>query len=77
VATGLVVDAAFDCLATVEHVEIRMDRANDASAAVPRKLGFLLDRAEDRPIQTPGHTGHGLVWAMTRDRWRRGATAPH
>jgi RimJ/RimL family protein N-acetyltransferase len=53
-----------------------MDRANRASAAVPRKLGFVLDRAEDRPIQTPGHTGHGVVWAMPRDRWRDGPTVP-
>ena len=68
-AAGLVFDAAFCHLADVDRVEIRMDEANLASAAVPDKLGFVLDRREDRPIATPGHAGRGLVWAITRERW--------
>jgi RimJ/RimL family protein N-acetyltransferase len=48
-----------------------MDRANGASAAVPRKLGFTLIREEERPRVTPGHTGVGLIWSLDRSTWLR------
>jgi RimJ/RimL family protein N-acetyltransferase len=66
-ATALV-DAAFTYLDEVTRVAIRMDRANRASAAIPRKLGFALDHEEDRDVVAKGHTGRGLVWI--RDRMR-------
>jgi RimJ/RimL family protein N-acetyltransferase len=62
-------DVAFSYLDWVERVEIRMDRANVASAAVPRKLGFTLVREEERPRVTPGHTGVGLIWSVDRSAW--------
>jgi RimJ/RimL family protein N-acetyltransferase len=58
--------AAFSHIADIERVEIHMDRANVASAAVPRKLGYRLDREEPREILAPGHTGTGLVWVLDR-----------
>jgi len=68
-ATRAATTAAFEHLSHVERVYILMDQANLASVAVPTKLGFLLDREEDRPIEAPGHTGRGFIWVMTRDRW--------
>jgi RimJ/RimL family protein N-acetyltransferase len=47
-------------------VKVRMDQANQASAAIPAKLGFRLDLEEDRPIVTKGHTGKGFVWVLDR-----------
>ena len=59
-------EAAFDHLADIDQVQIRMDRANLASAAVPPKLGFRLLGGEERDVLTPGHTGEGLIWALDR-----------
>ncbi len=56
--------SAFTLVPGVERVEIHMDLANEASADVPRKLGYRLDRQEVRPIEAPGHTGTGLVWVV-------------
>lgn len=69
-AARALTEAAFDHLG-VDYVEIHMDQANHASAAVPPKLGYLLDRSDDTSeILTSGQTGHGWVWTMTRERWR-------
>jgi RimJ/RimL family protein N-acetyltransferase len=65
-AAGALTDAAFTHLAGIERVEIHMDQANLASAAVPRKLGYRLDREESREVLAPGHTGRGLVWVIDR-----------
>jgi RimJ/RimL family protein N-acetyltransferase len=61
-AAGALAEAAAANVPDLDRVEIHMDEANLASAAVPRKLGFRLDRREPRDVQTPGHTGVGLVW---------------
>jgi RimJ/RimL family protein N-acetyltransferase len=58
-------DAAFHYL-PVNHVKIRMDQANIASASVPPKIGFILLTTEDRPLETPGHTGKGFIWVRDR-----------
>jgi RimJ/RimL family protein N-acetyltransferase len=63
---GALAGAAFTHLDRVDRVEIRMDRANRASAAVPPKLGFRLVGHEAREILAPGHTGEGLIWALDR-----------
>ena len=65
-AAGALTEAAFTHLDPVEQVEIRMDRANLASAAIPVKLGFRLLAVEEREVLTPGHTGRGLIWARRR-----------
>jgi RimJ/RimL family protein N-acetyltransferase len=65
-AARALAEAAFVSLGHVERIEIRMDAANRASAAVPPKLGFHLVGAEGRDLLAPAHTGRGLVWALDR-----------
>ena len=66
-AAGAITDAAFDCLAEVDRVIIRMDQANHASAAVPPKLGFTL-QGEDVSGRVPSadRSGKGWIWARLR-----------
>ncbi len=59
-----IVNAAATYLDTARQVIIRMDQANLASAAIPRKLGFRLDSEEDREIFAKGHTGRGYIWIL-------------
>ena len=56
-------------LRDVARVEIRCDAANDASAAVPRKLGFQLVDRLPRDSVAPDGSGTTLVWAVTKDEW--------
>ena len=65
-AAGALTAAALHHLAEIQQVEIRMDTANSASAAVPPKLGFRLVGEEERERLAPGQTGRGLVWVMDR-----------
>jgi RimJ/RimL family protein N-acetyltransferase len=46
----------------ISRVEIHCDVANAASAAVPRRLGYRLDRVEARPAAAPGETGRQMIW---------------
>jgi RimJ/RimL family protein N-acetyltransferase len=46
----------------VTRVEIHCDEANIASAAVPRKLGYRLDRIDDHEREAPGECGRRLIW---------------
>jgi RimJ/RimL family protein N-acetyltransferase len=50
----------------VLRVEIHCDAANVASAAIPRKLGYRLDRIEDREPQAPSETGRLMIWVLDR-----------
>jgi RimJ/RimL family protein N-acetyltransferase len=59
-------EAAFRYL-SVDRVIIRMDKGNIASASVPAKIGYRLLGEENRPRETPGHTGTGLIWVRERD----------
>jgi len=45
-----------------ERVEIRCDEANVASAAVPRRLGYRLERVDERTPEAPGETGRLMIW---------------
>lgn len=47
-----------------EAVVIRCDEANTASAAIPPKLGFVLDRVEASTPKAPAETGRDLVWLL-------------
>jgi RimJ/RimL family protein N-acetyltransferase len=49
-------------LGDVGRVEIHCDEANVRSAAVPRKLGYRLDRVENDDLDAPGDTGRSMVW---------------
>lgn len=48
----------------VNRVEIHCDEANKASAAIPRKLGYRLDRMENRLPEAPGETGRLMIWVL-------------
>lgn len=50
----------------VERIEIHCDAANVRSAAVPRRLGWRLERTEPRERHAPGETGQGMVWVHER-----------
>ena len=46
----------------VSRVEIHCDEANVRSQAIPRRLGYRLDRIEPDDIEAPGEVGRGMVW---------------
>ncbi|MFE6050937.1 GNAT family N-acetyltransferase [Kitasatospora sp. NPDC056446] len=64
-ATGALTEAAL-ALPGITRVEIRCDRANAASAAVPRKLGYRLERIAPAAVRAPAETGRQLVWVRER-----------
>jgi RimJ/RimL family protein N-acetyltransferase len=51
----------------VDRVEIHCDAANRASAAIARKLGYRLDRIEERRPEAPGESGRLMIWVCERD----------
>ncbi len=53
-------------LPDVERVEIHCDEANKASAAVPARLGYRLDRIDDDPVVAAGETGRSMIWVAER-----------
>jgi tRNA(Arg) A34 adenosine deaminase TadA/RimJ/RimL family protein N-acetyltransferase len=64
-ASAVLVEQAFR-LPGVDRVEIWHDELNVASGGVPRKLGFT--EVGRRPLSepSPGGTGVGVVWRLTR-----------
>jgi RimJ/RimL family protein N-acetyltransferase len=50
----------------VVRVEIHTDEANTISAAVPRRLGYRLDRVDERPAEAPAESGRLQIWVMDR-----------
>ncbi|MEU2253617.1 GNAT family N-acetyltransferase [Nocardia xishanensis] len=50
----------------IDHVEIRCDEANIRSAAVPRRLGYRLDRVAPREVRAPAESGRGMFWVEDR-----------
>ncbi len=67
-AAWVLTDAAF-ALPGIAHVEIHHDRANVASAGIPRKLGYcLVAQLTDQP-DAPGEVGVECRWRMTREQW--------
>jgi RimJ/RimL family protein N-acetyltransferase len=52
-----------------ERVEIHCDQANAASAAVPARLGYRLDRIDERRPVAPAESGKLMIWVMTRDAY--------
>ncbi|MCC5953904.1 MAG: GNAT family N-acetyltransferase [Acidimicrobiia bacterium] len=55
----------------VDHVEVHVDRANGASAEVPRRLGFELVSALPHELTAPGEVGIECIWRTDAARWRR------
>jgi RimJ/RimL family protein N-acetyltransferase len=64
-ATAALTRVAFD-LAGVEWVEIRTDPANEASRAIPRKLGYLEEATLRRRLEYP-ERGDAVVYTLFRD----------
>jgi RimJ/RimL family protein N-acetyltransferase len=56
-------------LSDVVRVEIHTDEANAISAAIPRGLGYRLDRVDEvGPPEAPAHSGREQIWVMERPR---------
>ncbi|WP_153533761.1 GNAT family N-acetyltransferase [Actinomadura macrotermitis] len=64
-AAGALTDAGF-ALPGIGRIEIHCDEANTASAAVPRRLGYRLDRVEEIGREAPAEIGRRMIWAKTR-----------
>jgi RimJ/RimL family protein N-acetyltransferase len=48
----------------ITRVEIHCDEANVRSAAVPRALGYRLDRVVEDEIKAPGEVGREMLWVF-------------
>ena len=64
-AARALTDAAWT-LPDVVRVEIHCDEANVASAAVPARLGYRLDRVESEEALAPPHSGRSMIWIADR-----------
>ena len=69
-AARTLTNTAFVALPHLERLEIHVDQANAASAAIPRKLGFALQREEDSEVLAPGESGRDHVWVLERRGWK-------
>jgi RimJ/RimL family protein N-acetyltransferase len=67
-AVRLLTDAALS-LGGVTRVEIHHDEANLRSAAIPKRLGYRLDRIEANQIEAPLEVGRSMIWVAERDSW--------
>jgi RimJ/RimL family protein N-acetyltransferase len=54
---------------SISRVEIHCDEANVASASVPKRLGYRLDRIEDERADAPGETGRTMIWVVGTETW--------
>ncbi len=50
----------------IDRMIIVCDEANSRSAAVPRRLGYTLERVETRAPEAPGETGRMQFWIAER-----------
>jgi RimJ/RimL family protein N-acetyltransferase len=54
----------------VERVLVYCDEANHASAAIPRRLGYRLERVVSVPPEATAETGRQLEFVLRADEWR-------
>lgn len=66
---ALLTETAFT-IPEIERVEIHHDRANQASAGVPRRLGFRFEGERRKAPEAPGEEGVDCTWAIGREEWR-------
>ena len=64
-AARLLTSAAFT-VPEISDVEIHHDRANEASACIPRRLGYRLVEETPQAIPASGQMGTNCVWIFTR-----------
>ena len=57
-------------LSDIQRAEIHCDEANVASAAVPRRLGYHLDRIVPDEVEAPGEVGRSMIWVMDAQSWK-------
>jgi len=50
----------------IDRMIIVCDEANVRSAAIPKRLGYRLDRVDQRPPEAPGETGRTQIWIADR-----------
>jgi len=50
----------------VDRMIIVCDEANLRSAAIPKRLGYTLERVETRPPEAPAETGRTQIWTAER-----------
>ena len=62
-AAAALTEAAL-ALPDVDRVEIHCDEANVRSAAVPRRLGYRLDRVVDDEVTAPAEIGRSMIWVL-------------
>ena len=75
-AARLLTDAAFS-VPGITCVEIHHDKANAASAHVPRRLGFRFVGESPDEREAPAELGIDCTWRMEREHWeRRRAAGP-
>lgn len=53
----------------IDRVEIHHDKANIASAGVPRRLGFTFAEEVQTSVTSPGEVGIDCRWTMARQEW--------
>jgi RimJ/RimL family protein N-acetyltransferase len=53
-------------LPSVVRVEIHTDEANTISAAISRRLGYRLDRVDERSAEASAESGRLQIWVMDR-----------
>lgn len=53
----------------IERVEIHHDKANIASAGVPRRLGYTFAGETLDAVTSPGEVGIDCRWVMNREDW--------
>jgi RimJ/RimL family protein N-acetyltransferase len=51
----------------VDQMIIACDEANTRSAAIPKRLGYTLERVERRAPEAPGETGRTQLWVADRN----------
>jgi len=68
IAAGLLTDAAFG-VPGIERVQIHHDKANAASAGVPRSLGYRLAAERPEAPTAPAEIGIECAWLIERDHW--------
>jgi RimJ/RimL family protein N-acetyltransferase len=68
-AAAALTDAAI-AIDGIERVLVYCDEANHASAAIPRRLGFTVDRIVAVPPEATAETGRQQEWVVRAAEWR-------